>query len=180
MWSALDVSGVKLSPVHNTGNLLTLRAELLSKLSPLILWIGLLSTVEWASLTDDQKTFHAKMRVAFLTQYKRRPPTPSRPTCRAGSSARSFLNLSAAYLDERMDSWAEQGAEQEARVFASVIYRNDVDSMGAYTDLFIWRAVQQEGCLYLCSLCFLLLLYFALDPHLFATRWSSPFISHDG
>jgi len=69
MWSALDVSGVKLSPVHNTGNLLTLRAELLSKLSPLILWIGLLSTVEWASLTDDQKTFHAKMRVAFLTQY---------------------------------------------------------------------------------------------------------------
>jgi hypothetical protein len=25
-----------------------------------------------------------------------------------------------------MDSWAEQGAEQEARVFASILYRNDV------------------------------------------------------
>ena len=40
--------------------------------------------------------------------------------------------------------------------------------MGAYTDLFIWRAVQKEGCLYLCSLCFFLLLYFCTGINIFS------------
>jgi hypothetical protein len=69
MWGRHEVTHIDgtLVKFKDPGGLLTLRAQFLSSLGPQFLWIIMFSTVELASLTEEEKEMYTTMRMAFLT-----------------------------------------------------------------------------------------------------------------
>jgi hypothetical protein len=55
--------------VKDPGGLLTLRGILYDNLGPPLLWIFMLSPLEWATLTDEQKEMHASMRDSWVSSF---------------------------------------------------------------------------------------------------------------
>jgi hypothetical protein len=56
-------------PVKDPGGLITLRAQTIASLGPGFLWIIMLSPVELASLTDEEKEMHATMRMSWVSAH---------------------------------------------------------------------------------------------------------------
>ena len=56
-------------PVKDAGDLLPLRETLIEELGPAYMWLIMLSVIEWATLSDDQKTQYTIMRLAWLSSY---------------------------------------------------------------------------------------------------------------
>ena len=57
--------------VKDAGDLLLLREILLEELGPAYMWLINLSLVDWLSLSDDDKTLNAQMRLDWLASYSK-------------------------------------------------------------------------------------------------------------
>ena len=57
--------------VKDAGDLLLLREILLEEFGPAYMWLINLSLVDWLSLSDDDKTLNAQMRLDWLASYRK-------------------------------------------------------------------------------------------------------------
>jgi hypothetical protein len=68
---ALFAVAAECKPVKDAGDLLLLREKLIEELGPAYLWLIMISVVEWATLSADQKAQHTDMRLALLSSYNK-------------------------------------------------------------------------------------------------------------
>ncbi len=73
-WRKIHCFGLKKLPepmLKDAGDLLLLREILLEELGPAYMWLINLSLVDWLSLSDDDKTLNAQMRLDWLASYSK-------------------------------------------------------------------------------------------------------------